>query len=110
MNEITWERAIQPEAIDAVRDYLSNWVTRLESASVDEYAEDERDEEVVLDTGHFPLRTANYRTSLMRRRTECEVRRVSCVIVSFKPVPRPGRESCVTVTSDLCRQLKVVWC
>ena len=60
VNEISWEaRAIQPEAIDAVRDYLSNWVTRLESACIDEYAEDERDEEVVLDTGYFPHRTAN---------------------------------------------------
>ena len=69
-----WEaRAIQLEELDAVRECLPRLVARLGRACIDDDAEDERDEEVVLDACSFPHRTASPGASPLRRRTERDV-------------------------------------
>ena len=77
-------RAIQPEASGAKCECLSKVVVRMEHDRIDDGAEDKCNEEVLYDCFFSQCPGA----SLMRRQTECEVRRHSCVIVSFKSVRR----------------------
>ena len=70
-------RAIQHEALGAARECLPKFVARLKHARPDDDAEDERDEEIVLDACFFPHRTASSGASPLRRRTERDVRKDS---------------------------------
>ena len=96
-------RNIQVEAPGAGRECLAKLVARLNHARIEDDAEDERDEEVVLDACFFPHRTASSEVSPLRRRTEHDVLKnsrdkenrvfaeedaihVLCAIVLFKTV------------------------
>ena len=75
----SWEATvIQLEALGAARECLPKSVARLKHARIVDDAEDERDDEVVLDACFFPHRAASLGASPLRRRTERDVRKDSC--------------------------------
>ena len=75
----SWEsRVIQLEALGAASECLPKAIARLTHDRIDDDAEDERDEEIVLYDCCFPQRTADPGVSRLRRRTEREVRRDNC--------------------------------
>ena len=75
----SWEaRATQLELLGAARECLPKLVARLKHARVDDDAEDERDEEIVLYDCLLPQCTASPEVSPLMRRTEREVRKDSC--------------------------------
>ena len=67
-------RDIQLEVLGATSECLQKLVARLKHARPDDDAEDERDEEVILDACFFPHCTASPGASPLRRRTERDVR------------------------------------
>ena len=93
-------RAIQPEVSGAKCECLSKVVVRMEHDRIDDGAEDKCNEEVLYDCFFWECPGA----SLMRRQTECEVRRHSCVIVSFKSVRRRVVQTRSRVMCDCCRR------
>ena len=101
----SWKaRVIQPEALGAKRECLSKLVARVKHDRIDDDdAEDECNEEVLCDC-FFTQCIVSPGASPHRSRTECEVRRDSCAIVSFKTVRRRVVQTSSQVMCDSCRR------
>ena len=74
-----WEaRVIQLEARRAARESQPKLEARLKQARIVDDAEDECDEEIVLNASEFPHRTVSLGASRSGRETERDVRKASC--------------------------------
>ena len=74
-----WEaRVIQLEALGAARECRPKLVARLKQARIVDDAEDECDEEIVLNASFCPHRTVSLGASRSGRQTERDVREASC--------------------------------